>query len=190
MKMAESIPISIPSYDFSVESYHKLTEFGVLKPTDKVELIEGKIIPMSPIRSPHASCVRRLGTILRKIFADKAIISEQNPITLGTHSEPEPDIAVLRFDEANYEEAHPTEKDVLIAIEVSHTTQKYDRETKMPLFAQYGIPESWIVDLKAKTIEVYSQPKNGEYQDKQTFKRGDVLVSGYFERLLVGRVIK
>ena len=65
MKMAESIPISIPSYDFSVESYHKLTEFGVLKPTDKVELIEGKIIPMSPIRSPHASCVRRLGTILR-----------------------------------------------------------------------------------------------------------------------------
>lgn len=188
--MAESIPISIPSFDFSVESYHKLVSSGVLKPTDKVELIEGKIIPMSPINSPHAACVRRLGNILRKIFVDTAIISEQNPITLGTHSEPEPDVAVLRFDEDNYEEAHPCEKDVLIAIEVSHTTQKYDRETKLPLFAQYDIPETWIVDLKAKSIEVYSKPMNGEYGDKKTFQQGDVLESGYFERLLVSRVIK
>ncbi len=188
--MAESIPISIPSYDFSVESYHKLTEVGILKPNDKVELIEGKIIPMSPIHSPHAACVERLGELLRQKKQDNQFVRSQNPITLGTHSEPEPDLALVKYRDDFYEENHPTAADVFIAIEVAYSTQKYDRETKMPLFAQYGIPESWIVDLKAKTIEVYSKPKNGEYQDKQTFKRGDVLVSGYFERLLVNRVIK
>ncbi len=188
--MTGSIPISIPTFNFSVESYHKLIDAGVFKPTDKVELIEGKIIPRSSVNSPHAACVRRLGNILRGIFGNTAIISEQNPITLSNHSEPEPDIAVLRFDENDYEEAHPSEKDVFIAIEVSHTTQKYDRETKMPLFAQYGIPEAWVIDLKAKTIEVYANPMNGEYGDKKTFKREDVLESRYFERLLVSRVIK
>jgi len=188
--MAQSIPIFAPTFQFSVEDYHTLVETGVIKPTDKVELIKGQIITMSPIKSPHAACVRRLGNILRKIFGDKAIISEQNPIALGTHSEPEPDVAVLSYQEDNYEESHPTEKDVFIAIEVANTTQKYDRETKMPLYAEYGIPEAWVIDLVAKTIEVYSKPMNGEYGDKRTFKRGDVLESEFIERLLVSRVIK
>jgi len=188
--MAESIPISIPTFDFSVESYHKLVSSGVLKPTDKVELIEGKIIPMSPINSPHAACVERLGELLRQKKQDNQLVRSQNPITLGTHSEPEPDLALVKYRADFYEDNHPTAADVFIAIEVSYSTQKYDRETKIPLFAQYGIPEAWVVDLKAKTIEVYANPMNGEYGDKKTFKREDVLESRYFERLLVSRVIK
>jgi len=188
--MAESIPISIPSFDFSVESYHKLVSSGVLKPTDKVELIEGKIIPMSPINSTHAACVERLGELLRQKKQENQFVRSQNPITLGTHSEPEPDLALVKYRDDFYENNHPAADDVFIVIEVSFSTQKYDRETKLPLFAQYGIPEAWIIDLKAKTIEVYSKPMNGEYGDKKTFQRGDVLESGYFERLLVSRVVK
>ena len=188
--MAETIPTSLPPFNFSIDAYHKLAETGVLKPTDKVELIEGQIITMSPIRSPHAACVERLGELLRQKKQDNQFVRSQNPITLGTHSEPEPDLALVKYRDDFYEDNHPTAADVFIAIEVAHTTQKYDRETKMPLFAQYGIPEAWVVDLKAKTIEVYTQPVNGKYSEKQTYERGAVLVSGYFERLLVSRVIK
>ncbi|MEM6321051.1 MAG: Uma2 family endonuclease [Bacteroidota bacterium] len=189
--MAETIPIvESPPFDFSIKAYHKMIESGIIKPTDKVELIEGQIITMSPINSPHAACVRRLGSLLRRKLTDSVMISEQNPISLGTHSEPEPDIALLRFQEDFYEEAHPTEKDVFVAIEVSHTTQRYDRETKMPLYAQYNIPEAWVVDLVAKTIEVYAQPVNGKYTDKQTFKRTQVLTSQFVDRLLVSSVVR
>lgn len=188
--MAETIPICLPTYAFSVEDYHRMAETGVLKATDKVELIEGQIIPISPIKSPHTACVERLGDLLRKKKAANQFVRSQNPITLGTHSEPEPDLALVVHKDDFYEEAHPVPSEIFIAIEIAHTTQKYDRESKMPLYAEYGIPESWVVDLVAKTIEVYSKPQNGIYGDKKTFRRGDVLESDAVERLLVNLVIK
>jgi len=188
--MAESIPISIPTYNFSVEAYHKMAETGVLKPTDRVELIEGKIITMSPMKSPHAACVRRLGDILRHILGTKVIISEEKAITLGTHSEPEPDITIANYKEDYYEEAHPQPKDILVLIEVSLTTQKYDRETKLPLYASYGISETWIVDLKEKLIEVYEKPEGDKYTSKKTFKQTDIIETPLIEKLAVNRVIK
>lgn len=189
--MIENTTIAPSPFKFTIANYYQLAEIGVLTADDKVELIEGQIILKNPDKSPpHAACVTKLGYLLPELFTQEVIVSIHNPITLGTFSEPESDVTVVRFQADYYHDAHPTSSDVLIAIEVAHTTQEFDRTIKMPLFAQYDIPESWIVDLKAKTIEVYSKPKNGKYQDKQTFKRGDVLVSGYFERLLVGRVIK
>jgi len=188
--MAESIPISIPTYDFSVETYHKMADKGILKPTDRVELIEGKIITMSPMKSAHAACIRRLGDILRHILGTSVIISEEKAITLGTHSEPEPDVAVLKYQEDYYEAGHPEAKDVLLVIEVSLTTQKYDRETKIPLYASYGIPEAWIVDLKQKVIEVHQKPVGDNYTVEATYKIIDTLTSMVIEKLAVNRVIK
>lgn len=188
--MAESIPITIPTFDFSVESYHKMADTGILKPTDRVELIEGKIITMSPMKSAHAACVRRLGNIMQYIFKEKVMVSEEKAITLGTHSEPEPDITIAKFRDDFYEEAHPTEKDIFVVIEVSLSTQKYDRETKIPLYASYNIPEAWIVDLKAKTIEVYEGPKGETYTSKKVFGLNDILTSSFVKELAVNRVIK
>lgn len=188
--MAESIPIFTPTYDFSVETYHKMIDLGILKPSDKVELIEGKIITMSPMNSPHAACINRLNDILRHIIKQKVNIREEKPITLGTHSEPEPDIAVVRFREDYYEEAHPQAKDIFLVIEVSHTTQKHDRETKIPLYASFNIPETWIIDLKNKTIEVYELPKGEVYKSKKTYAIEDILESNFIKKLAVKRIIK
>ncbi len=188
--MAESIPISIPTYNFSVETYHKMADTGILKPTDRVELIEGKIITMSPMKSAHAACIRRLGDILRHLLGSNVIISEEKAITLGTHSEPEPDVAVLKFREDYYEDAHPKATDILVAIEVSLTTQKYDRVTKIPLYASYGIPEAWIVDLKKKIIEIHQKPVGDSYTTKTTYKMTDTLTSNVVEKLAVNRIIK
>ena len=188
--MAESIPISIPTYNFSVDTYHKMADTGILKPTDRVELIEGKIITMSPMKSSHAACIRRLGDILRHILGSNAIISEEKAITLGTHSEPEPDVAVLKFREDYYEAAHPQAHDILMVVEVSLTTQKYDRETKLPLYASYGIPEAWIVDLKEKVVEVYEKPVGEKYLSKNIFNPSEIIASGFIDKLAVNRVIK
>ncbi len=118
------------------------------------------------------------------------MISEEKAITLGTHSEPEPDITVAKFREDYYEEAHPTEKDIFVVIEVSLSTQKYDREIKIPLYASYNIPEAWIVDLKEKTIEVYKEPKGETYTSKRVFGINDILTSSFVKELTVNRVLK
>ena len=167
-----------------------MADKGILKPTDRVELIEGKIITRSPMKSPHAASIRRLGDILRHTITEKVIISEEKAITLGTHSEPEPDIAVVKFRDDYYEEAHPQAEDVLFLVEVSLTTQKYDKEIKLPLYASYKIPETWIVDLKEKIIEVYQEPVGEAYTVKNTFKITDKLTAKYIEQLGVNRVIK
>lgn len=188
--MAESIPITTPTFNFSVEAYHKMAETGIIKPTDRVELIEGKIITMSPMKSTHAACVRRLGDIMRHVFGYKAIVSEEKAITLSTYSEPQPDITIAKFKDDYYEEGHPTPEDIFVLIEVSLSTQKYDRETKVPLYASYNIPEVWIVDLKEKSIEVYEKPKGEGYTSKKVFGINDVLKSSFVEQLAVSRVIK
>ena len=188
--MAESIPITTPTFNFSVEAYHKMAEIGIIKPTDRVELIEGKIITMSPMKSAHAACVRRLGDILRHIAGVKVIISEEKAITLNNHSEPQPDITIAKYRADYYEMAHPTPTDIFVLIEVALSTQKYDRETKVPLYASYNIPEVWIVDLKEKKIEVYEHPKKEEYTSKKVFGLNDVLESSFVKHLAVNRVIK
>ncbi len=188
--MAESIPITTPTFNFSVEAYHKMAETGIIKPTDRVELIEGKIITMSPMKSAHAACVRRLGDILRHIASVKAIISEEKAITLSNHSEPQPDITIAKYRDDYYEMAHPTPADIFVLIEVALSTQKYDKETKVPLYASYNIPEVWVVDLKEKVIEVYKNPKGEAYTSKKIFGLNDVLKSSFVEQLAVNRVIK
>ena len=187
--MAESIPITTPTFNFSVEAYHKMAETGILKPTDRVELIEGKIITMSPMKSAHAATVDRLGDILKHIIPQKVNIREEKAITF-THSEPQPDTTIAKFREDYYQEAHPTPKDIFVLIEVALSTQKYDSETKVPLYASYNIPEVWVVDLKEKTIEVYEGPKGESYTSIKIFGLNDVLKSSFVEQLAVNRVIK
>ena len=151
--MAESIQ-NLPTFQFSVEAYHRLLDVGILKPDDKVELIEGQIVQMALIKSTHAACVDRLGYILRDLFIKKNIIRTQNPVTLGKHSEPEPDLAVVAFQEDFYEDAHPIPTQIYLVIEVAKSTEQSDRKIKIPLYAKHNIPEVWLVNLNKKEIEV------------------------------------
>ena len=188
--MTEIIDTALPIYHFSVEAYHKLVDAGILKEDEKVELIEGKIITMSPIKSPHAACVERLGYILQRYFGEKAHVRAQNPIVLGTHSEPEPDLAVVVFKEDFYEEGHPIPKDIFIAIEISQSTEKYDRDIKIPLYAKYGIAESWLVNLNKKEIEVYQEPTKKGYTSVIIYGIKDSLRSNFVDSLDVKRAFK
>jgi len=160
---------------FTVEEYHRMAEAGILSEDDRVELIEGELVAMSPIGSRHAACVKRLVRLLDRAVGERAIVSVQDPIRLGRHSEPQPDVALLRYRPDFYASAHPGPEDVLLIVEVAEISADYDRTVKIPLYARHGIPEAWLVDLAKEHIEVYRQPGPEGYWETRTLRRGETL---------------
>jgi Uma2 family endonuclease len=157
---------------FTVDEYYKMAEAGIIGRDERVELIDGRIVTMSPIGSPHAWCVTRIADALFRVRA-RAFVSVQNPVRVGTNGEPEPDIAVVRRDApAN---RHPTPADVLLIVEVADTSLAYDRHTKAPLYARAGIPETWIADLNGERIEVHQEPSPDGYRLVRAYGRGERL---------------
>jgi Uma2 family endonuclease len=152
-----------------------MSEAGILSETDRVELIEGKIVRMSPIGKYHAACVKRLNSVLNRRVGDRAIVSVQDPIRLDDYSEPEPDIALLKPRVDFYAQELPAVGDVLLIIEVADTSVEYDGNIKLPLYAKAGIPEAWLANIREDRIEAYSQPVNGVYKKIRIVKRGEVI---------------
>jgi Uma2 family endonuclease len=142
-------------YAFTAAEYFRMGEAGVFPPDARVELIEGEIVEMAPIGSPHAGAVNVLNRALVLLAGDRAIVSVQNPLIISDRSVPQPDLALLRARADSYSESHPTVADVLVVVEVSDTTLRFDRSTKVPLYARCGILEAWIVDLNHKVVHVY-----------------------------------
>ncbi|HVA49071.1 MAG TPA: Uma2 family endonuclease [Pirellulales bacterium] len=148
---------------FSVAEYDQMVETGILREDDRLELIEGEIVAMSPIGSPHAACVRRLTRVLPRLLGDRTQLSVQCPVVIPDWSEPNPDVALLVPRDDDYVDAHPLPRQVQVLIEVADSSLAYDTQVKAPLYAKAGIRELWIVDLKAKRVVVYTRPRSGRY---------------------------
>jgi Uma2 family endonuclease len=133
-------------------------ETGILGPRDRVELIDGEIIDMSPIGVLHAAIVVRLASYFSQRLGPMGVVWCQNPLRLDDISEPEPDIAILRPRADCYMTAHPGAADVLLVIEVADTSLAYDLGTKVPLYARHGIPEVWVIDAATRQTRVFRGP--------------------------------
>ena len=160
-------------YRFTRDDYHRMARTGILKPDVRVELIDGEIIQMSAMGSRHMGAVSRLNYFFLPRLLGAAIVQVQGPIALGDNGEPEPDIALLRYRDDFYAAEHATEKDALLVIEVADTSERYDRRTKLPLYARYGIPELWIVELNRDLVTRYLDPTPGGYATTRVFRRGE-----------------
>lgn len=160
---------------FTVAEYHRMGEVGIFQEDDRIELIEGEIVQMPAVGSPHVSAVMLLTQLLSQAVGKQAMVSVQNPIRLGDGSEPQPDLALPKPRVDRYRPAIPHADDVLLVIEVSDTTLRYDREVKRPLYARYSIPEMWIVDVTASKVEVCRGPKPDGYASVESVGRDDVL---------------
>ncbi len=160
----------------TVDEYQKMGEVGILTPDDRVELINGEIIKMSPFKSKHTSVVKKITALLYRLVADQMIISVQDPIRLNQHSEPEPDIALLKLSKDFYAKRHPGPKDVYLIIEVSDSTLEKDRTVKLELYAKAGIKEYWIVNLIENQIEVYKSPKADKYKLRELIGKNDNII--------------
>lgn len=163
---------------FSIDEYHRMIDAGVLGPDDRLELLEGEIVEMSPIGSRHAACVNKLNVRFTRLLAGSAIVAIQNPVSISDSSELQPDISVLRLREDFYASAHPGPDDILLIIEVSDTSLDYDRRIKVPLYAMAGIPEVWLIDLEQGTVHVYKNATQGGFASVEIRQSNDRIVSG------------
>ena len=159
----------------TVAEYHRMGKVGILGERDRVELIEGELVAMSPIGSQHSGTVITLSHLLWSVVGRRALVSAQNLVRLDDFSEPEPDFALLRPRPDNYRDAHPQPADVLLLIEIADTSLNYDRTVKRALYARHVIPEFWIVDLTAGEVEICWQPQAGGYATVDRIGRGGVL---------------
>src|SRR5262245_19953782 len=141
---------------YTVERYFALVDEGVLEPDDRVELLEGVIVAMSPGNPPHDGVVSVVARVLGKAVGDRAAIRCQVTLVLGRHSAPEPDVAVVAGRERDYMTAHPTT--ALLVVEVADSSLAQDRLTKAAMYAAAGIPEYWIVNLRDDCVEVLRAP--------------------------------
>jgi Uma2 family endonuclease len=142
----------------SVDEFNRLGAAGVLGEDDRVELIDGEMIEMAPIGTRHLSKVNRLSRMLSLAVAQDAIVSTQNPIALPPRNELQADIALLRPRVDDYEATLPAASDVLLVIEIADTTVAYDREVKIPIYAQHGIVEVWLLDIQGGSLSVHRDP--------------------------------
>ena len=160
----------------SAEEYLRMGEGGVFAPEARLELIEGEIVEMAPIGSPHAGMVNTLIWLFSRAAGDQAVVAAQNPLIVGERSVPQPDMVLLSPRADRYSRSHPTTADVLLLVEVADTTLPFDLGTKIPLYARCGIAEAWVIDLNERTVRVFRDPGANGYRTSFTVK-GDESVT-------------
>jgi len=165
--------LELRTHRFTVDEYYRMAEAGILTEKDRVELIEGEIVDMTPIGHRHALCVSLMTELFAVGFRDVAMVWAQNPLRLGQRSETQPDLTLLRRRPDLYATRPPTVGDVLLLIEVSDTTAESDRRVKVPLYSRTGVPEVWLADLEHGTITVYLDPTPDGYRAARVLRRGE-----------------
>lgn len=173
----------VDKFYFTIEDYHRMGEVGIIPEDQRVELIHGEIIKMSPINSPHAGTVKSLIRMIVARLGNQFTLSIQDPLTIHPNSEPEPDLALLVNHKDNYTSVHPTPSDVVLLIEVADTSLQKDREIKLPLYASAGIKEVWIVNLEDRQIEISTSPTSNSYSNLHIYHPGDTI-----QHELLGRI--
>ena len=171
---------------FTRKEYHSMGKAGIFAPNERVELLEGEIIVMSPAGDRHSACIVRLNRAFAGLnIANRTLVSVQSPVVTSPTSEPEPDLMLLSFRDDRYDFGKPRPQDVLLLIEVSDSSLEYDREVKLPYYASLGIPETWIANLQDDRIETHTEPVPLGYRATRIYNRGDTISPTAFPDLKI-----
>jgi Uma2 family endonuclease len=150
---------------FTLEEYHHMAKTGMLGEDDRIELIQGDIVEMSPITSRHAGTVARLAQLFAARAGARAVVWTQNPLLLAaSQSEPVPDLALLAPRADFYAGGLPEPSSVRLLVEVADASLFYDRQKKLPLYARAGVPEAWLVNAAARRLEIHRNPGRLRYR--------------------------
>jgi Uma2 family endonuclease len=175
-KFADEIEQPFP-HKWTKAEYHQLAELGFFE-GKRTEFLEGEIIEMPTMKSPHATALEVSYDVLRDIFSKEFAVRSQSPIELDEDFEVVPDIFIIKGQARDFRNAHPKTADLIV--EISDTTLSYDRNRKASLYAKFGIEDYWILNLKNRTLEIYRSPIEDEnayygfsYAKKVTFKETD-----------------
>lgn len=162
---------------WSVGDYHRMIEAGILSDR-RVELLSGDIVEMSPEGAAHYMLGEDGSEYLKTLLQGKAYVRFDGPVTLA-NSEPEPDIAVVCLPRENYRQRHPYPQDILLIIEISDSTLKIDLHQKKKIYAKANIQEYWVLDLNARQLTVFREPKNGDYILKREMTQGIITMLAF-----------
>ncbi|NDJ17928.1 Uma2 family endonuclease [Myxacorys almedinensis A] len=165
--------MTISTLKWTIDRYHQAVEAGVFNDVP-VELLHGELIEMPPEGVPHASLSSDAGDYLRDKLGNRAKVREGHPITLPNNSEPEPDLAIVNPDTEIYRSHHPYPENVFWVVEYSNTSLQKDLEVKSKIYAEVGIVEYWVINLKTSELIVFRDPVDGEYRSRQTFTTGTI----------------
>lgn len=159
---------------WTVKEYDAMLEKGILTESDRLELVNGQIIQMSPQNPPHAAATKRSYDCLKSLLPTSVEIRSQLPVILNDDSEPEPDIAVVRLDAQEYSSSHPRADDVLLIIEISDSTLDFDLGDKALAYAKSEIEDYWVVDVRRRLVHVLRRPIDGVYVQRKILKVTDI----------------
>ncbi len=187
-QVVQQAPV-LKRYRFPVADYHRMAELQFFPTGQRIELLDGEIVEMSPINSKHASTVGRLAKLLILLLQDQAFVNIQNPVALDEFSEPEPDLWVAKSRPDFYKNAHPRPEDILFLIEVADSSLAKDRTVKLPLYAAAGIPETWIVNLEEECVEIYTEPSAEGYGQVKVFRKEELIQTAWVEKLSVSQLV-
>jgi Uma2 family endonuclease len=168
----------------TVDEYYRMAETGVLAPDARVELIDGEIVDIRPIGSPRTAIATQLSALLHGVAAPRGIVQVRQPIRLDQYSEPEPDIALVRWRADWYKSSHPTAADTLLLIEVSESL-KVDTNVKVPLYARHRVPEVWFCDLTTSQMHVFRSPAQDHYTETYSVGRSGVIRPAAFDDIAI-----
>lgn len=177
--------VQLTRRQFTTDEYHWMARVGILGARDRVELIEGEILQMSPIGRRHLASVDRLTHLFVRGLGDAAIVRVGGSIVLSEHNEPQPDLVLLRPRADYYATADATPADTFLVVEVSDTSIQYDRQIKAPLYARRGIPELWIVDIGHDHVIDHRDPTENGYATTRVFRRGETISPAHFPDLQI-----
>jgi Uma2 family endonuclease len=165
--MAESIPPRI-----TVDDYYEMARTGLIGPDERTELIDGEVIRVAPIGDRHGDAVEKLDDLLHAAVSGRARVRCQMPVRLDEYSQPEPDLVVAKPRAGRNDRGHPSATDILLIVEISHSTLRYDLDVKVPLYARHGVPEVWVVDLKHHKLHFFSSLVEGSYKNATSVSDG------------------
>jgi len=165
---------AVRKYRFTVEEYHRMGEAGIFHEDDRVELIDGEVLRMSPIGWRHVWCVNAPTMLLARLARGRYVVSVQNPLVMSEHGEPQPDLVLVTDLPPG---RLPTPADVALVVEVADATLAYDRNIKLPRYAAAGVPEVWLPNLQNDTIEVHSERESERYRKTTHHRRGQRVIS-------------
>lgn len=163
---------------FSVAEYYRMAEVGILGDDDRVELIDGVIVQLPPIGSEHADVTDELADLPRRRLGERARVRHQNPVHLDDHSEPEPDVALVRTPEQrgrSYRSGHPVPRDLFLIVEVADSTVAFDLGQKALMYARAGIQDYWVLDLPGGRLIVHREPMSDGYATVTELRRGQTV---------------
>lgn len=169
----------------SVQDYHRMAEAGIFRPEERVELLAGQVVQMAAKGVAHEAAITRTEKALRHQLGDRVLLRLQSPVQLDNYSEPEPDIAVVFPDPADYETHHPTPSEIFWLIEVADSSFRYDCEVKAPAYGKSGIAEYWVLDVNQRQLHIYRSPTAEGYQSLGILGAGDQVSPLAFPECLI-----